>query len=398
MTLLSKPYPDELIGSVIARGAWHTGLPVKALVRDVFGPQRSYYSLLLGTGFSRLERMTGTDAEELLLSHTVFPYATAYMQLEIREVLKAKALKSSSSEDCLSSITKNVSHGVPYRRVCSLCIQEDMKTYGESYWHRQHHLPGVLVCLRHEVKLHVTTLQVRGRTQVRDSVLPNLIEHVPVETSLPLSQLLAIAKLSVQVLSETFQSESDLRQRLRSKAMELGYKRKSGDVAGHALSIALQRFHGAALLSETGSRLCQRAPWPTLMLQPNILVPFATPKYVLMQAFLEQSPSAAVTVESAYKKPGKLGTDFKRLDTRLSKRLQTAVQKAQQKNLRLTVKELLSGSGSWQIFRHKRKLLPKSAEFIVAFRKSEQSERQIGVRDYWRKRHPARFNQVASES
>ena len=392
MALLPKPYPDEVIGSVIARGAWHLGLPLKTLLEDVFGPQRSCFSFLMGTGFSRLESMTGTDAEELLLSHTMFPYATAFMAHDTRAALKGKALLPVAGEDCLSSLTKNVSHGVPYRRVCPLCTQQDMATFGESYWRRQHHLPGALVCLRHGTRLNVSDTPIRRNAQSRDILLPHTTLHQRKRTRQTLDHLRAITELSIKVLDWGFQFDKELLQQYRAKSIALGYQMNSRDIAGHAMSKALQTYHGSALLDDAGCTMSKRSPWPALMLRPNGIVPFATPKYIFMQTFLENCPAPAASVVTGYKKPGKKTRDYKRLDSRLSKRLQTLVKKAQQQNLRLTVRGLLTEAGSWEAYKHHRDLLPKSEEFVLKFRESDQSERQMGGREYWRKRFPKRFS------
>lgn len=92
MALLPKPYPDEAIGSIIARGVWHTGLPLKSLLKSIFGPTKSCISFLMGTSFSGLSRATGLAPEELMLLHTVFSYATAFMPQATRAQLRAKAL------------------------------------------------------------------------------------------------------------------------------------------------------------------------------------------------------------------------------------------------------------------------------------------------------------------
>jgi hypothetical protein len=166
MSLLPKPYPDEAIGSIIARGVWHSGLPLKSVLKSIFGATKSCNSFLMGNDFSVLTRATGLDAEELLLSHTVFPYATAFMPSAARSELKAKALSPNFGQDCLSSLTKNVSHGVPFRRLCPRCVEEELAAYGETYWHRQHMLPAALVCTAHNEKLAVTSLPLRGGTQL----------------------------------------------------------------------------------------------------------------------------------------------------------------------------------------------------------------------------------------
>jgi hypothetical protein len=53
---------------------------------------------------------------------------------------------------------------------------------------------------------------------------------------------------------------------------------------------------------------------------------------------------------------------------------------------RLTVQELLTELGVWQLFRHNRTQFPLLAERLARFRASNQSARQVGLRPYWRRR------------
>lgn len=391
MPLLPKPYPDEVIGSVIARGTWQCGLPLKVVLQDVFGPLRSYSSFLMGTGFKRLAVLAGTDAEELLMAHTVFPYATAFMPPLLKNRLKSKALSPKLGEDCVSSLTKNVSHGVLYRRVCPLCVQDEMRTFGESYWHRQHLLPGALVCLRHGVQLSLTNVPLRGKTQSNDILLPHLVVHRDQTVQTNLERLKALTRLSVNALDWDVENIQDCSQLYRACAIKLGYQLKSGDVAGAAFSRAVQSCYGCDFLQDAGCVMSRRSPWPALMVRPGVSEPFATPKHVLMQAFLAEMVRASPSASTSYRKPGRKPSDFKRLDTRLSLLLKALVDKAIAKSIRCTVKQLLRAAGSWSIFRHHRELFPKSAALLLQFRSSEQSHRQVGLRAHWRKRNPGKL-------
>lgn len=382
MALLPKPYPDEVIGSVIARAAWHNGLPLKVLLKDVFGPQRSCSSFLMSSELQRLELLAGTDAEEILMCHTVFPYATAFMTDSVRAGLKSKALNPKKGEDCLGSITKNVSHGVPYRRVCPSCIKEDLATYGESYWRREHLLPGALVCTRHGTKLRLTNVALRGRAQARDTLLPHLLAHFRSKTKLTLGQLQIISEFSIKALNWKTAPAEELLGIYRSKAAELGYQLPKGDFGSVELSRAVLRFFGSQFLEDSGATMTKHTPWSSLMLRPGVGIPFAASKHVLLLSFFQQAVKAPLDVSASYRPPGKKPSDFKRLDSRLTQRLTNLVKKAVLKNIRLTVKKLLRDAGSWSIFRHQRHLFPKTTEFIQNFRNSEQAERQVGCRAY----------------
>lgn len=38
-------------------------------------------------------------------------------------------------------------------RFCRQCREQDLQIYGMTYWHREHHLPGVDICPIHEIAL-----------------------------------------------------------------------------------------------------------------------------------------------------------------------------------------------------------------------------------------------------
>jgi hypothetical protein len=388
MPLLPKPYPDEVIGSVIARAIWHNGLSLKAQLRDLYGGKRSTSSFLMSSGLHRLGMLAGMDADELLMQHTVFPYATAFMPSKVRDALKSKALHL-QSEDCLSSLTKNASHGVPFRRVCESCVREDMATFGESYWRRGHLLPGALVCSHHGTLLRTTNIALRGKAQTKNSALPNMVESTACVSSLNFDLLECLTHISIEALNQKLVLPENLMTMYRDKSIELGFQLTSGDVAGRAISDSVRNLLGAEFLMDAGCVMSVRSPWVALMVQPRIGIPFATPKHVIFHAFLSHGVLAPENISSMYSKPGKKPTDYTLVDRKLSSRIKIAAKNAEIKKTRLTIKQLLADY--WSTYRHHPKRFPETYEFLHKFRSSEQSERQVGVREVWRKRFPTKF-------
>ena len=135
MPMLPRPYPDEVIGSVIERACYQSGLPMKRLVKSLFGSSRSYVSFLMASKLRELGRNLLIDADELLMHHTMFPYTVAYKPTSERNRLRSKILRLGGNE-CIGSVTRNVSHGVTWRRFCTECVSEDLERYGETYWRR----------------------------------------------------------------------------------------------------------------------------------------------------------------------------------------------------------------------------------------------------------------------
>ena len=53
----------------------------------------------------------------------------------------------------LAKIARYSPHQTKFLRFCPLCLEEDRNQYGEAYWHLHHQIPGVLVCLKHDIAL-----------------------------------------------------------------------------------------------------------------------------------------------------------------------------------------------------------------------------------------------------
>lgn len=398
MPVLPKPYPDEVVGSVVARACAHTGLPMRRLLQSVFESQRSSCSFLLGDNIGSLAHRAGLERSEFLFKHTMFPYAVAYMAPETQEQLASKALAPRPREDSLSSITKNVSHGVAYRRVCSKCIAENMQQYGESYWHRKHMLPGVLVCIRHGEPLLETSIELRGRSHQSSVSLPHeVLDLRKSPTALPREFSLRIAAISGEALEGKSLRSHDWLSCYREQAKSKGYVLPSGDVAGTLAAHVLRNHFGQQYLAMTGCPVGDdpRNTWPTLMFRPRNENNFATPKHVLMQVFLETGPGKVDAKTTVYRAPGKRARDYRQMDVKTALKVRAQIQQLALAKTRMTAQALLLQAGAWSAFKHHRAQFTETAALLEEFKQSEQAERQIGGRPYWRKRLPSRYGATA---
>lgn len=93
--------------------------------------------------------------DEIIQLHTLFPYYQAFLS-------PTQAHRVRSDMRGVRSMSINGESGIMASRVlnskriscCPVCIEEDVKVYGEPYWHRAHHLPGVNVCPIHGMRLY----------------------------------------------------------------------------------------------------------------------------------------------------------------------------------------------------------------------------------------------------
>jgi hypothetical protein len=51
-----------------------------------------------------------------------------------------------------------------YLKYCPLCVTEDIATFGETYWHRQHQLSEIFYCTKHQIRLVDSSITIKRVT------------------------------------------------------------------------------------------------------------------------------------------------------------------------------------------------------------------------------------------
>lgn len=235
------PYPDELLYSVFARYHLRSGNQFwKHTLEDLFGKRTITASVLLSSGINalveRLPKNTTIEEETLVGNHTMFPFYTAFLPEE-----RARAIyQSMLSEDgkaiymqagiMASAITEN-----KHFKYCSDCFKEDLSKYGELYWHRQHQLPGKLVCLKHGIWLEESDIPI-NHTNKHSYILPtpsncDLMKAISVDDNL-LKQYKHFIPQAEALLSGGFRyiSYSYLTDFYRKHLIEAGFATINGRV------------------------------------------------------------------------------------------------------------------------------------------------------------------------
>lgn len=380
---LPPPYPDELIGSVIARGLVHTGLPTKKYLFALLGRKVSTLSLFLPSSIKALAYAMALDVEEALWHHTDFPYVTAFMPLSEINRLKDKTLQlASSREQSLSSLVKSVTQGLSGLKYCPKCCTEELEQLGESYWHRQHNLPAVEIC-----PLHHTAL-VEVNTPTRSMAFGIGQPHHHKTIAIPLRAKLYIASdLAIRAgkLFEQHFEDINWIDLYRAAAYNARYCLASGDIAGKQLAQDLHNHFGAKFLLDCACdfNTDAKSPWPTLMLRPANSTVFSPTKHLLLQSFLASAPNKRKP--NCYAKPGKHTRDYNQLDITLALEMRKVMLQAQAQHIRIKVSHLAGETGLWPAFRHQREKFPLSCQVLKEFRRSDIAEWQSGRRLCWRK-------------
>ena len=161
LSFFPTPYPDECFYSIFARYYVRSGISAPRRAARVFFGFDS--SVLASTVFlpRRLERMDqwvdpacGLTSKELICRHTSYPYQSiSYVDTLYREM--EKIIRDGVPETGMYPLERRMIaksgffKSGRYLRYCPECAAEDIRKYGETYWHRLPQLPGVKYCPDH---------------------------------------------------------------------------------------------------------------------------------------------------------------------------------------------------------------------------------------------------------
>ena len=103
------------------------------------------------------------SVDHIVEHHTVLPLYLRFADTnQVDATLKAAAQNSSGRlKFQLGLLTSRFRANHPLK-ACPYCMDEDMQAHSTPYWHREHQLPGVWVCLRHGCRLETSNLKATG--------------------------------------------------------------------------------------------------------------------------------------------------------------------------------------------------------------------------------------------
>lgn len=156
LSFFPYPYPDELWYSVLCRYHVRSGNESAASTKNELYPKR--LNAQIGSFFPNgilkdvLEQLPEgyLDIQDIAYNHSLFKFYYRFESLE----KKKEALGKIMSGGCVSlgrTVDQEKMH--PKLRFCPQCLKEELKEYGEGYWHVLHQIPLMNVCLKHQCAL-----------------------------------------------------------------------------------------------------------------------------------------------------------------------------------------------------------------------------------------------------
>ena len=98
--------------------------------------------------------------DDLILNHTMFPQYARFMPADKREVALAELKRYCDPHKVFTILPRNDRE--LWLKYCPLCVAEDRKKYGETYWHRVHQVRNMLICTIHKCKLKNSNIDARS--------------------------------------------------------------------------------------------------------------------------------------------------------------------------------------------------------------------------------------------
>ncbi|WP_337027123.1 TnsD family Tn7-like transposition protein [Vibrio cholerae] len=149
------PYPDELIYSLVARAGIRSAITSsKQLLDEVFGDRKVIATIDLPSHLVAISsQLIGTgrfDVQQLIYDHTMFPVYAPFIDESIR--VRAMGRMENCSKGAVHLMLGAAASIVKTSdifRICPICIAEQDKEYGESYWSRLWYLPSLPYCPKH---------------------------------------------------------------------------------------------------------------------------------------------------------------------------------------------------------------------------------------------------------
>ena len=157
---LPEIYEDEMVYSWFCRYLTYSGLwTEKEVANELFVNNNDPLSkLFIGNINDDVRKCIKSiiPIKRLFMDHTMFYAHTGYCSSEYKESFYKNLMKEPRITEMRMKRRIVENNRLKY---CPLCIKEDRRKYGETYWHRIHQLRELPICPKHKCKLFDTNVE-----------------------------------------------------------------------------------------------------------------------------------------------------------------------------------------------------------------------------------------------
>lgn len=194
---LPELYPNELIYSLISRYHAMSGhIGYRKTTLEVLNDGRLINIEFLNKYTDHFYKALtkSSSMEDIIMNHTIFPFYAMFLKGEEKRLLYNFLVENKGV------INVHVAHKNLY--YCPMCVKEDRKKYGETYWHRDWQIENIKICPKHKCYLVDTGIKIYGRQRTRTRITNKyfLAEEVANKTNTNISKNILEIKISEYVL------------------------------------------------------------------------------------------------------------------------------------------------------------------------------------------------------
>lgn len=156
MSMQVQPLPGETVYSWVARQHLLSGYQcVSTTYSVIFGAKKIRLHPFLPAHIRAISDISGIDADLVLQSHTQYPLFAEYLVSRRLRLKRAMLMDDGGKAVHAAGLPNFHLHFIQGHRFCPVCLIEDKETFGVSYFHSEHQVPGVSACVKHYVCLDV---------------------------------------------------------------------------------------------------------------------------------------------------------------------------------------------------------------------------------------------------
>ncbi len=309
MHFFPTPYPDEILYSTLARYCMRSG-NIREIhnIEDLYETRNCIAVMELPTKLDAIIKnmpiKSKYTSEYFIYNHTLFPFYTAFLPSKRAGEIK---LSMKSGEGAISYMkTGLISNSIElnkYFRLCPECFEEDIKQYGEPYWHRIHQITGAFVCPKHKRPLYNSKQLIRGGNRQRfiNESYDNCIADKEIHYADNILGKMAwmakdietiLSNCNKKILGESFVNE------VRIRLVEKRYARMNNYIYQKKLRNDFIDFYGEDYLKLVQSVIPEKGEtWLSYMVRDNDRTTYVL-RYLLLARFLEISIEKLVDINT----------------------------------------------------------------------------------------------------
>jgi len=308
-----RPYPDELLYSLIARQAWlQQSSSLRSFARRIFATDHALAVVDLpariGSLLAAIGDNSGLQVQTLIRNHTLLgAYAPFIPPHRLAQIENDLAGNGGGAVHLRAGIMASRVQPPSHLRFCPRCAAEERAKTGEAYWHRLHQLACVFICPVHRVFLEPSTARAQFRRTRHEfipaeDVIPEAV-GIEIDEANPEHQTLLRIAQGADWLLRNYCPGTDLvalQQRYRQQAMKRGFMTGAGSIHWADLLEAFRNHFPDPLLAKLSCSLdasCSDHWLARILRQPRVVQ--SPIRHLVLMDFFGLSPEAFFALDGS---------------------------------------------------------------------------------------------------